>query len=61
MNPNRPANATIRPLASIPHKEGAVIVGIHRNGSEAQLTVYMDAGGNFTVPGYAELAGWRHV
>ena len=59
MNPNRPANATIRPLASIPNKEGFTLVGVRKDGTEALLSVYMDEGGNFTVPGYADLVGWR--
>lgn len=59
MNPNRSTKVTVRPLASIPHKEGAVIVGVHRNGTEARLVVYMDEGGNFTVEGYSDLVGWR--
>lgn len=61
MNPNRPAADRIRPLASIPNKDGALIIGVHRNGTEAQLTVYMDASGFYTVPGYADLVGWKWV
>lgn len=53
---------TIRPLASIPQKDGAVIVGVHKNGSEARLTVYVDpADGLHKVAGYAELAGWKLI
>jgi len=63
MNPNRnrPGNAPIRPLASILHKEGMVIIGVHKNGSEAQLVVYMDEGGNYVVPGYENLVGWKYL
>lgn len=51
---------TIRPLASIPQKDGAVIVGVRRDGSEARLVVYVDpVDGLHKVAGYAELAGWR--
>ena len=60
-NPNRSSKAAIRPLASIPHKDGALIVGVHRNGSEAQLVVYMDEGGNYVVPGYENLQGWKYL
>ena len=59
MNPNRPNKAAIRPLASIPHKEGMIIIGVHKNGTEGEVTVYMDDGGNYTVPFYSELVGWR--
>jgi len=58
-NPNRPDNARIRPLASIPNKDGFQIVGVHRNGSEALLTVYMNDAGFYVVPGYADLVGWK--
>ncbi len=33
----------IRPLASIPNKDGAVIIGVRKDGSEARLVVYVDA------------------
>lgn len=56
---SRPAIDRIRPLASIPQKEGFVLVGIHKNGSEAELTVFMDDSGFYTVPGYSELTGWK--
>lgn len=59
MNPNRDRNTKLRPLASIPNKEGFVIIGVHKNGSEAQLTVFVDKDGFHKVPGYADLAGWR--
>lgn len=59
-NPNRPAVARIRPLASIPNKDGAVIVGVRKDGREAVLTVYVDpADGLHKVPGYHELVGWK--
>lgn len=58
-NPNRPANARIRPLASIPNKDGFQLIGVHRNGSEAVLTVFVDDSGFYRVPGYADLVGWR--
>lgn len=60
MNPNRPAKAPIRPLASIHHKEGMVIIGVHKNGSEAELVVYLDDSGNYVVPGYSDLVGWKY-
>lgn len=49
----------IRPLASIPNKDGYVLIGVRRDGSEAQLTVFMDTDGFHKVPGYADLVGWR--
>lgn len=49
----------IRPLASIPNKEGFQLIGVHKNGSEALLTVYVDDSGFHKVPGYADLVGWR--
>lgn len=50
----------LRPLASIPNKEGTVIIGVRRDGAEAILTVYVDpADGLHKVPGYSELVGWR--
>ena len=62
MNLNRTTpRPVIRPLASIPNKEGFELVGIRADGSEAQLTVFVDAAGNYQVPGYAELVGWRNV
>lgn len=60
-NPNRRDHASIRPLASIPNKEGFVLIGVHKNGSEAQLTVYVDTDGFYRVPGYADLVGWRRA
>lgn len=58
-NPNLRRD-TLRPLASIPNKEGFVIIGIRKDGSEAKLTVYVDdADGQYKVPGYSDLAGWR--
>ena len=59
MNPNRPTTATIRPLASIPNKEGYELVGVRKDGSEARLTVFIDKDGHYKVPGYSELIGWR--
>lgn len=53
------ARDALRPLASIPNKEGFVIIGVDRQGREALLTVSMNAGGHYTVPGYSELAGWK--
>lgn len=51
---------TIRPLASIPQKDGAVIVGVRKDGSEARLVVYVDpADGLHKVAGYSDLVGWR--
>ncbi len=60
MNPNRRINTRLRPLASIPNKDGAVIVGVRADGSEALLTVYVDqADGLHKVPEYSSLIGWR--
>lgn len=50
---------TIRPLASIPNKEGFQLLGVHKNGSEALLVVFVDKDGFHKVPGYSELVGWR--
>lgn len=58
-NPNRPASAKIRPLASIPNKDGMIIIGVHKNGMEALLTVFVDKDGLHKVPGYHDLVGWR--
>lgn len=58
-NPNRPEKARIRPLASIPNKEGFQLVGVHKNGSEALLTVFVDKDGFHKVPGYHDLVGWK--
>lgn len=58
-NPNRPGKAIIRPLASIPNKEGFVLIGVHKNGSEAELTVFVDESGFHKVPGYENLQGWK--
>lgn len=51
----------IRPLASIPQKDGYVLIGVRRDGSEAQLTVFVDIDGFHKVPGYADLVGWKLV
>jgi len=59
MNPNRRNPASVRPLASIPNKDGFVLIGVHKNGTEAQLTVYVDANGFHKVPGYSDLVGWK--
>lgn len=56
MTTNRPA---LRPLASIPNKEGFQLIGVRRDGSEALLVVYMDADGFYRVPGYSDLMGWK--
>lgn len=60
-NPNRRDYAVIRPLASIPNKEGFVLIGVRRDGSEAELTVYVDEHGNHMVPGYKDLIGWKRA
>lgn len=50
----------IRPLASIPNKDGAVIIGVHKNGTEARLTVFVDpADGLHKVLDYPNLIGWK--
>lgn len=50
----------LRPLASIPNKDGFQLIGVRRDGAEAPLTVYLDpADGLYKVPGYADLAGWK--
>lgn len=59
-NPNRRSKAQIRPLASIPNKDGAIIVGVRKDGAEALLTVYVDpVDGLHKVPGYHDLVGWK--
>lgn len=58
-NPNRPSAARIRPLASIPMKEGFVIVGVRPDGTEAELVVFLDHENNYRVPGYHDLVGWK--
>lgn len=59
-NPNRPSAARIRPLASIPNKEGFQLVGVHKNGSEALLTVFVDPDdGLHKVLDYPNLIGWK--
>ena len=49
----------VRPLASIPNKDGFQVIGVHKNGGEALLTVFVDTDGFHKVPGYADLAGWK--
>lgn len=50
----------IRPLASIPQKDGFQIIGVRKDGSEAVLTVFVDeVDGLHKVPGYADLVGWH--
>lgn len=62
MNLNRASRKPdIRPLASIPNKSGFVLIGVHKNGSEARLEVYVDAAGNHQVPSYADLVGWKMI
>lgn len=53
------AQPKLRPLASIPQKEGFVIIGVRKDGAEARLTVYVDKDGFHKVPGYKQLVGWR--
>lgn len=50
---------TLRPLASIPNKAGFLIIGVRKDGAEAELVVYLDADGFHKVPGYDQLIGWR--
>lgn len=61
MNTNRSvARAQLRPLASIPNKDGFTIIGVRRDGAEAKLTVYFDQkAGIHRVPGYDDLVGWK--
>ena len=59
LNPNRPSNAKIRPLASIPNKEGFQLLGVRADGSSAVLVVFVDKDGFHKVPGYESLVGWR--
>lgn len=63
-NPNRFGRRWtdgVRPLASIPNKDGFVLIGVHKDGTRAQLTVYVDANGHHKVPGYENLTGWVPV
>lgn len=53
------AQTKLRPLASIPQKVGFVLIGVRKDGKEAELVVYLDADGFHKVPGYDQLAGWR--
>lgn len=53
------AQTKLRPLASIPNKIGFVLIGVRKDGKEAELVVYLDGNGFHTVPGYDQLAGWR--
>ena len=50
---------TLQPLASIPNKAGFLIIGVRKDGAEAELTVYVDKDGFHKVPGYEQLVGWR--
>ena len=50
----------IRPLASIPNKEGFVFVGVRRDLSEAQLTVKL-VDGHYTCDCWTELVGWKRA
>lgn len=47
----------IRPLASIPQKVGFILIGVRKDGAEAELVVYLDADGFHKVPGYEQLVG----
>lgn len=49
----------LRPLASIPNKAGFLIIGVRKDGAEAELTVYVDKDGFHKVPGYDQLVGWQ--
>lgn len=53
------AQTKLRPLASIPQKAGFLIIGVRRDGAEAELVVYLDDDGFHKVPGYDQLIGWR--
>lgn len=53
------AQSKLRPLASIPNKAGFLIIGVRRDGAEAELVVYLDDDGFHKVPGYDQLIGWR--
>lgn len=51
----------ILPLASIPNKEGFILIAVHRDGAEARVAVYLSADGHFTLPDWKNLVGWRRV
>jgi hypothetical protein len=53
---------TLRPLASIPNKEGFQLIGVRKDGSEAVLSVFVDkADGLHKVEGYSQLVGWKFI
>ncbi len=55
----QPTKDRIRPLASIPNKEGFQLLGVRKDGSQARLTVFVDESGFYRVLRYTELVGWR--
>ena len=60
MTTYRPQRDALRPLASIPNKDGFQLIGVRADESEATLTVYVDpVDGLHKVPGYSELIGWK--
>jgi hypothetical protein len=54
-----PRRDSIRPLASIPNKEGAIILGVRKDGTEDRLVVFVDKDGFYKVDGYPQLVGWK--
>jgi hypothetical protein len=57
MNPKN----DLLPLASIPNKEGFELIAVRKDGAEARVAVTVDKDGNYTLPGWKNLAGWRRV
>lgn len=57
---NAPTSAVLRSLADIPNKEGFVLIGVRKDFSEAELTVYLAMDGTHKVPEFDKLIGWRY-
>lgn len=49
------------PLASIPNKEGFVLIAVHRDGTEARVAVYLNKDGVYVLPDWYNLVGWRRA
>ena len=55
-----PTSVVLRALDDIPNKEGFVLIGVRRDHSEAELTVYLAMDGTHKVPEFDKLIGWRY-
>jgi len=49
------------PLASIPNKDGFILIAVRKDGAEARVAVYVDANGHYTLPDWKNLVGWRRA